>query len=147
MNIADAASNITNKYYNNISQKIPQNIKNTSGLKKSLKQSIYGKTRKQLETVANGNNTFFHPKINSILLPEKGTGLQLSSFHEMGHALNKHTSKIGKVLQILRPLQFIAPLGIMIIALSSKEKANSAEGKGGAKEFIKDNAGILTTMS
>ena len=64
----------------------------------------------------------------------------------MGHAINKNVSKIGKALQKLRPLQILAPLGVMLVAMTTKETANSAEGEGGARQFIKDNAGVLATM-
>lgn len=146
LNVADTAASMTDAHYEQISKKIPQNLKNLEGFEDGVKIPLYQNVYKQLDTVAKGNNAFFQPKVNSILLPEKGTGLQLSSFHEMGHAINKNVSKIGKALQKLRPLQIIAPLGVMLVAMTTKEKANSAEGEGGARQFIKDNAGVLATM-
>lgn len=74
----------------------------------------------------------------------------LSGFHEMGHAMNDHFSKVGKFLQKTRSSfkghsALLVAIPIALIALikpEAKDKPESALDK--TTTFIKKNAGILT---
>lgn len=98
-------------------------------------------------TVKNGENAFFAPKAQKIVRPEKE--LELTIFHEIGHALNKNFGKIGKVMQKCRGLAMLsAP--ISLIALWKTKKAPNEEPKsntGKVTTFIKENAGKLTFIT
>lgn len=89
-----------------------------------------------------GENAFYAIQSKKIVLPEKG--LELASFHEIGHALNGNSS-IGKILQKTRYLQALI-IPIALIALLKTKKQEGQEPKNAldkATTFIKDNAGKL----
>ena len=93
-----------------------------------------------------GSNAMYGTYTKKIILPDK---LILSGFHEMGHALNKNSSKIFNVLQIMRPMKLlVAP--ILLISLFNKDKVEDTkqtEGKSPVRNvagFIKRNSGKLT---
>ncbi len=91
-----------------------------------------------------GKNAFYAMQSKKLVLPAKG--LSLAGFHEMGHALNANSSKIGKILQKSRAISALG-LPIMLIALLKTKKAPDEEPKGALDKtttFIKNNAGKLT---
>jgi len=109
----------------------------------SLKDLIIQNPLKQLKE---GKNAFFNPLDNKIYLPENkltGTG-----FHEIGHAMNKNFSKVGKILQKVRPIGLIlAGIPMILGAFSTTKKAE--EGKelstgNKVTNFIRNNAGKLS---
>ncbi len=87
-----------------------------------------------------GNNAAFLPSSNKILMPPKG--LELSVFHEIGHAINRNFSKFWKALQHCRSVSSIAPVAILSVGLLKNEKAKN-EKIDKFTSFIKDNAGKL----
>lgn len=95
-------------------------------------------------TLKSGENAFYTPKSNKIIMPEKE--LSLALFHEAGHATNQNLSTIGKMLQKCRGLIILA-LPIGMIALWKTKKAPNQEPKSTTDKtttFIKENAGKLT---
>ena len=108
-----------------------------------------------------GKNAFFMPKRNlpdfikkyMPDIPSTGNEVHvakdkfaLSTFHELGHAINCNLSKTGKILQKMRlPAMAIAGL-IGAIALFKAPKAEGEKPKGSFDKtttFIKNNAGKL----
>lgn len=98
-----------------------------------------------LEQVRQGKNAFFNPKTGEILLPE--SKMAGAGFHEIGHAMNKHFSKYGKILQKCRPLMVLVAVPNLIGVFSKNKKAEDGkELSTGAKitNFIRNNAGKLS---
>lgn len=83
---------------------------------------------------------------NRILMPEKG--LSYAAFHEIGHAMNYHFSKIGKILQHTKKPGLLIASAISLFSAFSKQ----AQPKDGeeltkaqkTKNFIRNNAGKLS---
>lgn len=95
-----------------------------------------------------GNNAFYLPKDKMIIVNLDKLGM--STFHEMGHAVNHNCSKFWKYVQKSRqPLLALA--GIMsTIALFKRPKADGEQPKNSfdkATTFIKNNVGKLVTLS
>jgi len=110
-------------------------------LPKKVKE-FAGKTISSM--IASGNNACYTFLSKKIIMPEKE--LNLSLFHEAGHAMNANLSKFGKILQKCRPMVLLA-CPISLIALFKTKKAPNQEPKNNldkATTFIKDNAGKLT---
>lgn len=98
-------------------------------------------------TVKDGENAYFAPKAQKIIRPAKE--LELTIFHEIGHALNKNFGKIGKAMQKCRALSILS-VPISLIALWKTKKAPNQEPKRNtdkATTFIKENAGKLTFIT
>ena len=93
-----------------------------------------------------GENACFYPKKNTILLSKNHPNLELSVFHEMGHAKNHHFGVISKFLQRQRSLVLLVPF-ISLYALFSKKANNEKEktNKESVKTWIQNHAGILAT--
>ena len=98
-------NNMLNKKEINVIQKsAKQAITNNKTLKSNnlellyLNSDVYNKLKPQwqnnklVKSVKEGNNAAFFARANKILMPEKE--LQLSIFHEIGHALNYNCSKL-----------------------------------------------------
>ena len=108
---------------------------------KQVKEIIGGVFSSQ---IASGKNACFASKSNKIIMPERK--LNLSFFHEAGHAMNANLSKFGKILQKSRSATLLA-VPIALIALCKTKKAPGEKPKNIVDKtttFIKDNAGKLT---
>ena len=93
-----------------------------------------------------GKNACFYPDKNLILLSKNHTDLELSAFHEMGHAKNYHFRFASKLLQSQRTLTLFVPL-ISLYALFSKKSTKKKENtnKERVKTWVQNHAGILAT--
>ena len=126
---------------------ITQSLKNKPFLK-SVLDGMY------IDQVRAGNNAFFAPsdiafkdngvkkvylKKNSIVMPKKD--ISGAVYHEIGHAMNFHYSKLGKVLQKMRPVAMFAPGLIALYGACSKKNDSKAN------NFVRDNAGLLAFAS
>lgn len=125
-----------------------QSLKNKPFLK-SVLDGMY------IDQVRAGNNAFFVPKDmafkddngvrkiylkkNSIVMPKKD--ISGAVYHEIGHAMNFHFSKLGKALQHLRPVSMLTP-GIIALYGACTKKNDSK-----ANNFVRDNAGLLAFAS
>ena len=99
---------ISEKEISNVQNAAKENIKNNQKLKSNNLKLIYVNQQnfKDLEPelqnnnvvklIREGKNAAFFSKYNKILMPEKK--LQLSIFHEIGHALNYNYSKLWQNL-------------------------------------------------
>ena len=95
-----------------------------------------------------GMNSAYFPKANKILVSEQT--LSPSVFHEIGHALNNNFSKVGKVLQKMRPAALIAVPIISLLALTTKRRVEDKPKDrkiNNGLDFIKRNAGQLTLLA
>ena len=89
-----------------------------------------------------GRNACYVPTTKQIII--NTDKISIAGFHEVGHALNHQTGKIGKVLQKLRGPGY-ALAGLMgTIALFSRPKPKDAPRSGG--DFIRDNCGKIAFL-
>ena len=95
-----------------------------------------------------GKNAYFHPIANFIAF--NSAKAPLSQFHEMGHALNHHTSKFTRALQRSRILMTLGPMAVLAVALFKNKKTEGEKPVGiddKTTTFIKNNAGKLAFFS
>ena len=135
-----------------------------------ITDEIFGNVPKKVKDVLNslnpfaaaynGKNAFFNPKTSPIIKEFMNiednavyvakNKLPLATFHELGHAINYNSSKIGKALQGMRyPAMALAGL-LGAIALFKAPKAEGEKPKGffdKATTFIKNNVGKLTFIA
>ena len=84
-------------------------------------KKFINKNLNPIEMVRNGDNAFFNPVGNKLLLPE--TKLSLTNFHEMGHALNCNKSKVWSTIQCAgKPLKWSAPLFASLALFMNKKE-------------------------
>lgn len=94
------------------------------------------------------NAAFFLDGSNRIILKKKNMGT--AGFHEIGHAINRNSSKFWKTLQNLRMPGMYATGVILLTALLKRKKADGEEPKGffdKTTTFIKENAGKLSILA
>lgn len=106
-----------------------------------------GMIKNYMSQIKNGQNAFFMPVTNKIVLPK--IGCESAVFHEMGHAMNANLSKFGKYLQKCRPLTIIADV-MFLIALLKTKKEKDEKPKGfvdKTTDFIKNNVGKLSFLA
>lgn len=98
------------------------------------------------EQLRQGKNAFFGLKSGKISLPENK--MVAAGFHEIGHAINKNSSKLGKALQLIRPLSMLlAGVPLLIGCFSKSKKAKDGEELSSGRKFtnfVRNNAGKLT---
>lgn len=92
---------------------------------------------------ASGKNACYIPTTKQILV--NTDKISIAGFHEVGHAMNHLTGKVGKILQKLRGPGY-ALAGLMgTVALFSRPKPKEAPR--GAGDFIKDNCGKIAFLA
>ena len=69
-------------------------------------------------TVKKLNEKATYIKGNSVLLSKEG--LHSAGFHELGHAMNRNLSKIGKFLQSSRPVSMYLPVLLALYGACTK---------------------------
>jgi len=135
--------NAADDYIKNGKLKDIVNIKRVETIKPSAKDLVrsfanpFG-TREQIKY---GINAAFDNGAGEIIMP-KGK-LALTSFHEMGHALNLNFSKAGKFLQSIRTPLLLAAMLTSQFALSVallKDGKETEEQKESASLYQNDNA-------
>ena len=105
-----------------------------------------------ISMVKNGMNAAFLPSkykeyaANTILMPEKS--ISFGAFHEIGHAMNRNLSKIGRALQYMRtPGMYVAAALTLFGAFTKESKPQDGQELSKAqkvKNFVRDNAGKLS---
>ena len=84
-----------------------------------------------------------------VYIPEKK--LAISPFHELGHQMNYHFSKIGKCLQYMRGVSMILPLVIMLYGAFSQKSEPDEDGNlskiGKVNNFVRNHAGLLSFLA
>lgn len=98
--------------------------------------------------VAVGNNAFYSFKHNNIHINTQKTGTL--GFHEIGHAINRQSSKFWKSMQNLRGPMAYLTLMLPTIALLKRKKVEGEEPNGlidKTTTFIKENVGKLTALT
>jgi hypothetical protein len=103
----------------------------------------------QILPLKQGSNAMYLKKTKTILIPQNK--LNLSVFHEMGHALNSN-NVVTNALQKIRPLALMIPAMVCFVSLTNQRKntdetsiEDSKLQKG--RDFVKRNAGKLTALS
>lgn len=101
-----------------------------------------------MRQVKEGKNAFFHPIENKVII--NLDDLPLATFHEMGHALNFHNSKLLKTIQYCRgPLQKIAPLIALLPAITKQEKPKDGKELTAGqktKNFIRNSSPFVAAL-
>lgn len=113
-------------------------------LPKPLKKRIAASNANQFKFGVNACYTNYSKKI---ILPEKD--LNLSVFHEAGHAINDNFTNVGRFLQKSRRLSMLA-LPMAVIALFKTKKDVNEKNKNFLDKittFIKENIGKLTFIA
>lgn len=98
--------------------------------------------------VAVGDNAFYSFKHNNIHINAQKAGTL--GFHEIGHAINRQSSKFWKSMQNLRGPMTYLTLILPTIALLKRKKVEGEEPNGlidKTTTFIKENVGKLTTLT
>ena len=132
---------MVDKYFNFIKKVVPDDSFAESA-EEMLKDVIAGQ-------FIEGKNAAYAPNVKKVLIPDE---LALSGFHEIGHALNANSSKIGKVLQKCRGMSLLA-VPILLISMFTKTKVsdvgkdNDASALEKSAGFVKKNAGKLTFVT
>ncbi len=133
------------KFFDNYLKRILSKAENSEQMTKMMEE--IGK-RAQFMQFKLGMNSAYFPKANKILVSEQT--LSTSVFHEIGHALNNNFSKIGKVLQKMRPVALVAVPIISLLALTTKRRVEDKPKDrkiNNGLDFIKRNAGQLTLLA
>lgn len=105
-----------------------------------LQQPAIGATRGR-------NAVFYMDGSNRIMLKKSKMGT--AGFHEIGHAINRNTSKFWKTMQNMRYPGMALTSVILLTALLKRKKAEGEEPKGifdKATTFVKENAGKLSML-
>lgn len=95
-----------------------------------------------------GRNAVFLLNKNKIVLRKSKMGT--AGFHELGHAINKNSSKFWKVVQKMRIPGMVLTSAILFTALFKRKKAEGEEPKGifdKTTTFVKENAGKLSLLA
>ena len=99
----------------------------TDKIKNPKLRNFAEKNFDHLTKVRNGDAAFFSTLENKIILPENK--LALTSFHEMGRALNCNESKVWSTIQCLRwPVKLLAP-AVASLALFMNKKEETPDHK------------------
>lgn len=89
--------------------------------------------------IGKGLNACYIPKTKQIKLNlEKAT---ISGFHELGHAMNHMSGKLGKILQKLRGPGYTIASIMGVVALTSRTKPKGADRN--IKDVLQDNCGKI----
>ena len=124
---------------------LPEKLKNIINQKECLKNSFDRFFDKILRKIAEGKNATYLKRIDVIVINKDK--YSVAAFHEMGHALNKHFSKIAKCLNKLKtPMAILTPI-IMATALFKRKKVEGEKPDGWFDKtttFIKNNCAKLT---
>ena len=117
-----------------------------------IRKNPFFKFRQKLdalkEAVADGKNAFFSFLDNSIYLNKEK--MSFTSFHEMGHAINRNYSTVGKLLQHASRFSGLIVGAVAIIAIWKRPKAEGEKPNGTLDKtttFIKNNAGKIVFAS
>lgn len=140
INVKDAKS--VERFKNAILDCIPKKMRNRFKSLYDTQATVAAKIVKK------GNNALFAMNTNTIGVNMKKLGT--ATFHEMGHAMNRNCSKIGKFLQKMRMPAMALGAIIPLVGLCKRKKAEGEEPKGffdKATTFIKNNVGKLTTLA
>ena len=105
------------------------------------------------KNIVEGKNAAFGPKTGKIYVNKEK--MPYAAFHEMGHAYNKHVSKVGKIMAKLRTPGMMLASVAMLAALLKRKKADGEQPNGvfdRVTTYIKDHcaglalAGTLPTV-
>ena len=97
--------------------------------------------------MSKGENACFVPRAKAIIVNKEKIGW--AAFHEMGHALNKFTPGVGKVLRSLKIPGKILALVAILTGLFKRKKVEGEKPQGAwdkTTTFIKNNCGKLAFL-
>ena len=128
-----------------IKKEMPKVLTANKTLSRIIEQRII---KPAANATVEGKNALFAAKSQKVVVNmEKAS---FFAFHEMGHALNKNASKIGKFLQKSRVLCGVTGAFALYTAIFKRKKAEGEEPKGifdKATTFIKEHAGKIAFLS
>ena len=99
------------------------------------------------ETFASGQNAVYLFNENKVLVNSEKLGF--SAFHEMGHAMNRQMSKLGKTLQNMRSPFLRLPAVLLAIALLTNKRTEENPPQNKWQKFtgfVKNNVGKLSAL-
>ena len=104
--------------------------------------------RNKIKTMAMGRNACFIPFTSQILVNKEKMGI--TTFHEIGHAINRYGKGIRKILAKSRAISFFALPAVLGIGLVTPKREEGNEYKnpiGKTATFIKEHCGLLAGLS
>lgn len=128
-----------------LEQAIPKRIRNNKQIFENAIKPLLKALQAQFEA---GQNAAFIFKPNKIAINSEKMGI--AAFHEMGHALNRHSSKFWHAVQHTRVPAMFAGGAASVIALFKRKKLEGEEPKNNidkATTFIKNNVGTIAALS
>lgn len=110
------------------------------------------KFNRSVIAAADGTNAFCIPRLTdrSSLVVVNKDKMAFSAFHELGHAINAHSSGVKNFLSKTRGLFALGvPITLLVGLLSNKPKESNQKSVTDDKKktnFIKDNCGLISTL-
>ena len=126
-----------------LEKELPKWVKKCPKLEKMFKGQLEGAK----SAITKGKNACFAPKSNKIFVNTEK--MSYASFHEMGHALNKHVGTIGKILQKSRRPGMLLAVSAMLVGIFKRKKADGEQPTGVVDKvttFVKENCGKLAFL-
>ena len=99
------------------------------------------------ESIAKGKNALYTFDGKILINSEK---LGFAGFHEMGHAINKHMSKIGKILQNSRTPLSLLSSSLLALALFTNKRTEENPPENKWQKFtqgVKENIGKISAFA
>lgn len=140
--IFDATKENSGAILNDIQQSIPKKLQGTP-----LADRMNVMFEKITQMTIDGKNAFFNPKTNNIVVSKDK--MAFAAFHEMGHAINKNLSFVGKALQKTRKPGMMLAYLAFATAMFKRKKVEGEQPKNKvdkATSFIKNNATGLAAL-
>src|SRR5574344_1192329 len=140
--IFDATKENSGAILNDIRQGIPKRLQGTP-----LADKMDVMFEKMTKMTVEGKNAFFNPKTNNIVVSKDK--MAFAAFHEMGHAINKNLSFVGKALQKTRKPGMMLAYLAFATAMFKRKKVEGEQPKNKvdkATTFIKNNATGLAAL-
>ena len=104
--------------------------------------------KNKIKTMAMGRNACFIPFTSQILVNKEKMGI--TTFHEIGHAINRYGKGIRKILAKSRAASYFAlpaTLGIGLVTPKREEGNEYKNPIGKTATFIKEHCGLLAGLS
>ncbi len=126
-----------------INKALPKWLDKVPALKNIMLKGLHSKAA----IMSRGANACFVPRAKAIIVNKEKIGW--AAFHEMGHALNKFTPGVGKVLTKLSGPGAILAAAALFTALFKRKKVEGEKPQGAwdkTTTFIKNNCGKLAFL-
>ena len=142
--IPEANKKLVQALEESIRKLLPKKYKNDKTIFEKIQPQLKNFTR-MIET---GDNAAFLMLVDKLAINTEKLGI--AAFHEIGHAMNKHNSKLWNFVRLCRTPGILAASLIGITGIVKRKKVEGEEPKNNFDKvttFIKNNSGKLVTLS